>query len=97
MLRNSSCEHLCTNKVPAEDGKFINDRIREGYNVNWLVDGLPAAEMKIDSKTGQTFYDMGFMLGTGDEDHLNPAPALNNHLDITIRYSYSPDVTGTFF
>ncbi|KAF8520357.1 endosomal P24A protein [Hysterangium stoloniferum] len=86
MLQNSSCELLCNTTVPPEDGKFINDRIREDYEVNWLVDGLPAAEMKEDSKTKQVFYDMGFVLGNNDEDRFPLTPAFNNHLEIILSY-----------
>ena len=62
--------------IPSEDSKFINERIREDYALNWLVDGLPAAEKKVDNKTGDVFYDMGFNLGD----------ALNNHHEILLGY-----------
>ncbi|KZT11015.1 uncharacterized protein LAESUDRAFT_643331 [Laetiporus sulphureus 93-53] len=89
---NGTCKVLCQTEVPAEDAKFINDRIREDYALNWLVDGLPAAEMKMDTKTGDLFFDMGFNLGN-DEDELAETPALNNHYEIVLRYhTYSPGV-----
>lgn len=81
---NGTCKVLCQTEVPAEDAKFINDRIREDYALNWLVDGLPAAEMKMDTKTGDLFFDMGFNLGN-DEDELAETPALNNHYEIVLR------------
>ena len=47
MLReNGTCRILCTTNVPPEDAKFINDRIKEDYALNWLIDGLPAADRK---------------------------------------------------
>ncbi|KAF8131697.1 hypothetical protein EV363DRAFT_1217485 [Boletus edulis] len=79
---NGTCRTLCTKQVPPQDAKFINDRIREDYAINWLVDGLPAAEMKKDLKTGDIFYDMGFNLGDDDTE----TPYLNNHYDIVLRY-----------
>ncbi|KAF9501505.1 hypothetical protein BDN71DRAFT_1380032 [Pleurotus eryngii] len=83
---NAECQTLCiVNDVPPEDSKFINDRIREDYALNWLVDGLPAAEMKIDVRTGDMFFDMGFNLGN-NEGELKDTPALNNHYDIVLRY-----------
>ena len=86
MLRdNGTCQPLCRRTVPAEDGKFINDRIREDYAINWLVDGLPAAEMKRDMKTNEIFFDMGFNLGN-DEEQYADNPTLNNNYDIFIRY-----------
>jgi transmembrane 9 superfamily member 2/4 len=82
---NGTCQVLCHSDVPQEDTKFINDRIREDYALNWLVDGLPAAEMKYDLKTGDTFFDMGFNLGNDEPPH-DEQPLLNNHYDIVLRY-----------
>lgn len=84
LKENGTCKTLCTSTVPEEDAKFINDRIKEGYALNWLVDGLPAAEMKKDLKSGEIFFDMGFNLGY-DEEGYTDKPALNNHYDIFIR------------
>lgn len=84
MHRNGTCQTLCQATVPAEDAKFINERIREDYALNWLVDGLPAAEMKVDSKTGDLFFDMGFNLGNDEGDYAQ-TPALNNHYDIVLK------------
>lgn len=85
MLENSTCQKLCQASVPKEDAAFINERIREDYGLNLLIDGLPSSEMRRDSKTGETFLDaQGFNLG---DDELNPdKPALNNHYDIYIQY-----------
>ena len=75
---NVSCQALCDVTVPPQDAKFINERIREDYSLNWLVDGLPAAELKQDTSSGQIFYEIGFDLGREG--------ALNNHYDIVLRY-----------
>ena len=56
---NQTCQALCDVSVDAENAKFINKRIQEDYNINWLVDGLPAAEMKQEEQTQEIFYDMG--------------------------------------
>ncbi|KAJ3489286.1 hypothetical protein NLI96_g2208 [Meripilus lineatus] len=89
---NTTCRTLCRETVPAEDAKFINDRIKEDYALNWLIDGLPAAEMKVDVKTNDVFYDMGFNLGN-DEDEFAETPALNNHYEIVLKYHQpNPDV-----
>ena len=85
---NGTCRQLCSPTVDPEDAKFINDRVREDYALNWLVDGLPAAEMKVDVKTGDMFFDMGFNLGNDDPPYEND-PVLNNHYDIVLRY-HSP-------
>ena len=88
---NGTCRTLCTQQVPPEDAKFINDRVREDYALNWLVDGLPAAEMKKDLKTGDIFYDMGFNLGDDD----NETPYLNNHYDIVLRFALNALLTAS--
>ncbi|OSD06791.1 Nonaspanin [Trametes coccinea BRFM310] len=89
---NGTCRSLCTETIPPDDAKFVNERIREDYAINWLVDGLPAAEMKVDQRTKEVFFDMGFNLGD-DEGEFAEMPALNNHYDIVLRYhSPRPDV-----
>ncbi|WVQ79502.1 hypothetical protein IAT38_001601 [Cryptococcus sp. DSM 104549] len=90
MLDNSTCQKLCQSSVPKEDAKFINERIKEDYGLNFLIDGLPSSEMRSDSKTGEIFLDaQGFNLG---DDELNPdKPALNNHYDIYIQYHARDD------
>ncbi|CAK5281733.1 unnamed protein product [Mycena citricolor] len=89
---NGTCRTLCVQPdVTAEDAKFINERIKEDYALNWLIDGLPAAEMKSDTRNGEVFYDMGFNLGNDDEER-SEFPALNNHYEIVLRYHRpSPD------
>lgn len=84
LQNNGTCQTLCTNTVPSKDAKFINDRIKEDYALNWLVDGLPAAEMKKDRRSGEVFFDIGFNLGN-DEEEFAEKPALNNHYDIYLR------------
>lgn len=80
------CKKLCTvTDISPEDSQFINERIREDYALNWLVDGLPAAEKKVDNKTGDVFYDMGFNLGDDDGDSY-ANPKLNNHYEILLEY-----------
>ncbi|KAJ6499265.1 Nonaspanin TM9SF [Mycena sanguinolenta] len=86
---NGTCQTLCTRNVSGEDAKFINDRIREDYALNWLVDGLPAAEMKQDTRNGDLFFDMGFNLGNDEKPFTEERPALNNHYEIVLRY-HSP-------
>ncbi|THV02328.1 endosomal P24A protein [Dendrothele bispora CBS 962.96] len=84
---NATCKTLCVvPDVPAQDVKFINDRIREDYALNWLIDGLPAAEMKVDLRNGDMFFDMGFNLGNDDPPYGIEQPALHNHYEIVLRY-----------
>ena len=57
---NKSCINLCApTTIPAEDAKFVNERIKQDYSIRLLVDGLPAAEVKVDTRTQEHFYDIG--------------------------------------
>ncbi|TFL04414.1 hypothetical protein BDV98DRAFT_562209 [Pterulicium gracile] len=86
MMKNSAgCQELCTVEIPAENAMFLNDRIREDYALNWLVDGLPAAEMKYDERNLDVFFDIGFNLGK-DDDGFEEEVALNNHYEIVLKY-----------
>lgn len=66
MLENKQCTALCTTTIPAEDAKFINKLIKNGFFQNWLIDGLPAARQVYDSRTKTNFYGAGFELGIVD-------------------------------
>ncbi|KAG0143069.1 hypothetical protein CROQUDRAFT_661729 [Cronartium quercuum f. sp. fusiforme G11] len=81
MRKNETCKKLCDTFVPAQDAKFVNTAINEHYALNWLVDGLPAAEMKRDDRTGKTFYSIGF--GLGKE---GTPPMIHNHYNIFLEY-----------
>ena len=83
MAQDETCKALCEEKKFAQrSASFVNKRIWQGYNMNWLIDGLPAAERRTDSETDTEFYSPGFALGTMEEDE----PRLHNHYDITIDY-----------
>lgn len=81
MLQNTTCQLLCEANVPQTDAKFINERIKEDYAFNWLVDGLPAAEMQRDVATGEIYYSIGFELGN-DQDEAQTT--LHNHYEFHI-------------
>ncbi|KAF9958133.1 hypothetical protein BGZ65_001651 [Modicella reniformis] len=85
MLQPKECEKLCDVEVGPEQAKFINDRIRENYVVNWLIDGLPAGHVRQVPENDQyrELYSIGFPLGV-DESKIDPK--LNNHYEILIEY-----------
>jgi transmembrane 9 superfamily member 2/4 len=89
MLQNENCQVFCQSTIPdslesgTSDGKFINELISEGYSMNWLIDGLPAARIRIDPQTTERFYSVGFELGSLDNSGM---PLLNNHYDIIVEY-----------
>ncbi|KAJ2719557.1 Transmembrane 9 super member 2 [Coemansia sp. Benny D115] len=84
MLKDSSCQMLCAQTIPGPDAAFINDKIMKGYNYNWLIDGLPAATVKIEDRTQKEFYSIGFELGSNLSGQL--VPHFNNHYEITVQY-----------
>jgi transmembrane 9 superfamily member 2/4 len=86
MGMNESCKATpCkTVSIDSTSAVFINTKIKQGFNLNWLVDGLPAGQLLKDEVTGTKFYSQGFALG--DVDQNNGAVTLNNHYDILIDY-----------
>ncbi|KAF2269078.1 hypothetical protein CC78DRAFT_302444 [Lojkania enalia] len=80
---NETCKAVCeTQTLSGRDAKFVNNLIYGGYDMNWLVDGLPAAQLLRDPESDQPFYSPGFALGTFDGD----LPVLHNHYDIVVDY-----------
>jgi transmembrane 9 superfamily protein 2/4 len=71
-----------TQEYAAVDAKFVNKRIEQNYDINWLVDGLPAGQLLMDPSTETEFYSPGFDLGhmSGDK------PVFHNHYDIYVDY-----------
>jgi transmembrane 9 superfamily protein 2/4 len=85
MGKNETCKALCEASYASDDSVFVNSRIYQGYDLNWLIDGLPAAQLLNDPSTEEPFYSPGFALGLLDED----TPMFNNHYDIRIDYHES--------
>ncbi|KAK9480757.1 hypothetical protein V1514DRAFT_361544 [Lipomyces japonicus] len=83
MVKNESCRTLCSTTYEPRAAKFVNRRVRQGYALNWLIDGLPAARAKYDEVTKSKFYAVGFELGSIEADK---NPYLNNHYEILVEY-----------
>jgi transmembrane 9 superfamily protein 2/4 len=84
MAKNETCKAVCEEVTfGPRDGRFTNNRISQGYNINWIVDGLPAAMLNLDAITKTEFYSPGFLLGAVDD---SGQPVLHNHYDIIIDY-----------
>ncbi|KAF2487297.1 hypothetical protein BDY17DRAFT_274047 [Neohortaea acidophila] len=85
MLKNETCSAVCDGvKFPkdTDDAEYTNERIRQDYTINWLIDGLPVAQVYRDVDT-QTLYDIpGFALGAMNNDN----PRLHNHVNLLIEY-----------
>lgn len=83
MGKNETCKAVCGQQTfEPRDAKFTNRRIYQNYNLNWLVDGLPAGQLQFDPNTNTEFYSPGFALGEVKDD----VPRLNNHYDILVEY-----------
>lgn len=83
MLRNESCKTLCEEQTfDQRSAKFVNRRIWQNYNLNWLIDGLPAGQPYTDPSTDTDFTLRGFPLGMVKDSKA----VLNNHFDIVIDY-----------
>ena len=84
MKDNQTCKALCEEqKFDQKAAKFVNRRIWQNYNLNWLIDGLPAGQPYTDPSTNTDFTLRGFPLGMVDKDQ---KAVLNNHFDIVIDY-----------
>lgn len=88
MAKNETCKRLCdVKKFDPRKAKFVNRRIRQNYNINWLIDGLPAATLNKDEVEKVEFYSQGFPLGeVADANGPNSVAWFNNHYDIFIDY-----------
>lgn len=85
MAQNESCKALCdTKKFDQRSAKFVNRKIQQNYNLNWIVDGLPAAQPNVDPQTQELFYSPGFPLG--EVDGQSGVPKLHNHWDLIVDY-----------
>lgn len=92
MMKNKTCQTLCQGIIPGVDAVFINDRIREKYLFNWMVDGLPAAQK---SDTGMESSIPGFHLGQrikNNDTAQQEIILLNNHFEIYILFHTKDDV-----
>ena len=84
MLQNETCKTLCEPvKFDQRSAKFVNRRIWQNYNINWLIDGLPAGQPYTDPSTNTDFTLRGFPLGKVDKEQ---HALLNTHFDIVVDY-----------
>lgn len=84
MLKNETCKRLCDSTYTPRDATFVERRMMQDYNHNWLIDGLPAAYELTDPDSDTEFYSAGFPLASFDNN--NGEFGLNNHFDITVEY-----------
>lgn len=82
MRKDETCKAACQEATfDSRSATFTNQKIGQGYNINWLVDGLPAAQQNLGNEPQA--YSPGFALGELDEAE---RPVLHNHFDILVDY-----------
>ncbi|KAK4134670.1 hypothetical protein BT67DRAFT_441835 [Trichocladium antarcticum] len=89
MGHNETCKQLCQVTYQKGAALFVNQQIRSGMSLNWLVDGLPAGQVMVDEATNTEFTSPGFLLGqeiAGDDQ-----VQFNNHYNILIDYHQVAD------
>ena len=87
MKENETCKALCEEqKFDQRSAKFVNRRIWQNYNLNWLIDGLPAGQPYTDPSTNTDFTLRGFPLGAVEKVGKDQKAVLHNHFDIVIDY-----------
>ena len=84
MRVNETCKSLCEVTYHPPAATFVNQQIRQGMSLNWLVDGLPAGQELVDEITETIFYNPGFLLG--QENTEDGQVQFNNHYTIWIEY-----------
>ncbi|KAK0388592.1 hypothetical protein NLU13_4835 [Sarocladium strictum] len=96
MGKDKKCAMLCRKNVTREALERSRDIVRDGYEVEWIVDNLPGATTWVQDKGETKFYSSGFPLGFTHElgGGLNPQYFLNNHFTIVIRHRKAPGRAG---
>merc|ERR1719229_1847471 len=86
MNQNASCSHLCTRKLSQLDKNQLRRMIDHEYQVNWLVDNLPAAMRYYRRGDDSYSYTNGFPVGVKRDGKY----FVNNHIRIGLQYHVDP-------
>ncbi|GAA5918051.1 hypothetical protein JCM6882_008158 [Rhodosporidiobolus microsporus] len=102
MARNTTCQPLCTTKLSQSQSAFVHHLASSSYAHNWLVDGLPVAQM-LQTAAGEVFYEPGFPVGLaegryshkisgggGEKENEQQQTRLYNHFQLVIEYHPRP-------
>ncbi|KPV71828.1 uncharacterized protein RHOBADRAFT_40167 [Rhodotorula graminis WP1] len=79
---NSTCQVMCTSTLGTKQLEFLPTLIGSHAH-HWLVDGLPAAEMR-RTGDGDVFLSPGFPVGNAAPPP--PSLELHNHFNLVIEY-----------
>jgi len=84
---NASCSYMCKRDLSSEDKQRLKRMIDDEYQVNWLVDNLPAAMRYYRRGDDSYSYMNGFPVGMKQ----NGKYYLHNHVRIGLQYHYDPN------
>jgi transmembrane 9 superfamily protein 2/4 len=84
---NASCSYLCQRSLGAKEKKEFKTMIDQEYQVNWLVDNLPAAMRYYRRRDNSYSYTNGFPVGM----KRNGRYYVHNHIRIGLQYHQNPD------
>jgi len=86
MNTNVSCASLCERALSAEDKQGFKRMIDMEYQVNWLVDNLPAAMKYQKTNGGAITYANGFPVGL----KVDGSYFVHNHIQIGLQFHSNP-------
>jgi transmembrane 9 superfamily protein 2/4 len=87
MNTNASCSLLCEKKLSDNEKKQFKNMIDHEYQVNWLVDNLPAAMRYYRRGDDSYSYTNGFPVGVKRDGRY----FINNHIRIGLQYHEDKD------
>jgi len=84
---NSSCSFLCERKLGTDEKGMFKRMIDHEYQVNWLIDNLPAAMRYYRRGDSSYSYTNGFPVGLKRDG----VYYVNNHIRIGLQYHADPE------
>jgi len=91
MMKNEECRFLCTAEYSSLDADVVVEKIMQGFEQHWLVDGLPAAGVNSDGEvTSSNGFPLGRPVDLSGESY--EEAELNNHFDIVVKYHFNQAV-----
>ena len=97
MKRDETCKLLCKQTYTDEELEQFKTKVREEYNVNWIIDNMPVATTYIlvsdentENQKEELIFQKGFSLGfvgTPEEANTKEGVAyINNHVKLILSY-----------
>ena len=84
MLEEVRCRPLCQVQLSETDARTLGLHIADGYHHNWVLDGLPAANVAIMGGKSMRHFNGGFPIRFMDPT--NNDAYVFNHVQILLHY-----------